>query len=136
MHDAISYYLAQAHIANLRHRAQRDTLAHATPGQPALSRRVRPGSAPGSSAARVTPVRATPAFCAMTDPPSPAAPEASTTGVKAGRSRVRATASRTGAARPKRAAVSQPGPSHSSASLDSGTVDPQSSPAPVRAATA
>jgi hypothetical protein len=29
MHPAISYHLSQAHIADLRHRAQRDTLARA-----------------------------------------------------------------------------------------------------------
>ena len=45
-------------------------------------------------------------------------------------------ASSTAAARPKRAAVSQPGDSHSRASLDSGTVVPHSSPAAMRAATA
>ena len=42
VHPAISYHLAQAHVANLRHRAQSDTLARA-------ARRVRrnqPGLAP------------------------------------------------------------------------------------------
>jgi hypothetical protein len=50
--------------------------------------------------------------------------------------RRRAAASRTAAARPKRTAVSQPGDSHPSASLDRGTVVPHSSPAAMRAATA
>ena len=36
MHHTISYQLAQAHIADLRQRAQRNTLARA-------ARRVRPG---------------------------------------------------------------------------------------------
>ncbi len=97
------------------------------------------GIAPISSAAWVTLVRAMPAFCRMTVPPYPIAPEASTVGVKAERSPRRVfttTASRTAAARPNRMAVSQPGTSHSRASLDSGTVVPQSSPAPVRAAMA
>ncbi|MBV9094928.1 MAG: hypothetical protein JO132_13825 [Streptosporangiaceae bacterium] len=45
-------------------------------------------------------------------------------------------ASSTAAARPNLAAVSQPGGSHASASFDSGTVVPHSSPATARAATA
>jgi len=36
MHPTLSYHLAQARTADLRHRAQRDTLAHA-------ARRARPG---------------------------------------------------------------------------------------------
>ncbi len=97
------------------------------------------GTAPISSAAWVTLVRVMPAFCTMTDPPYPSAPEARILGVNATRSPGRvfaATASRTAAARPKRANVSQPGGSHCRASLDSGTVVPQSSPAATRAATA
>jgi hypothetical protein len=94
------------------------------------------GTAPISSAAWVTLVRAMPAFCTMTDPPYPSAPEARILGVNAARSPGRPTASRTAAARPKRTAVSQPGASHSRASLDSGTVVPHSSPAVTRAATA
>jgi hypothetical protein len=95
------------------------------------------GTVPISSAAWMTLVRVIPAFCTTTDPPYPSAPEASTRGVQAARSpRRQATGSRTAAARPKRANVSQPGGSHSRASLDSGTVVPQSSPAAVRAATA
>jgi hypothetical protein len=94
------------------------------------------GTAPISRAACVTLVRMMPAFCTMTDPPYPSAPEASTFGVNAARRPGRATASRTAADRPNRAAVSQPGDSHSRASLDSGTVVPNSSPAAVRAATA
>ncbi|HEY0717589.1 MAG TPA: hypothetical protein VGD68_08225 [Streptosporangiaceae bacterium] len=43
------------------------------------------GTAPISSAACVTLVRATPAFCRTTEPPYPAAPEASTSRVAAGR---------------------------------------------------
>ena len=99
------------------------------------------GVAPISRAAWVTLVRLIPAFCTMTEPPYPSAPQASTLGVNAARSLARpvvrpATASSTAAARPKRVAVSQPGDSHSRASLDSGTVVPHSSPAAMRAATA
>src|ERR1035441_1713725 len=97
------------------------------------------GTAPMSRAAWVTLVRVMPAFCTMTDPPYPIAPEASTLGLNAARrlGGLRpATASRIAAARPKRAAASQPGPSHGRASLDSGTVVPQSSPAAARAMTA
>ena len=36
MHPTLSYHLTQAHTADLRHRAQRDTLARA-------ARRARPG---------------------------------------------------------------------------------------------
>jgi hypothetical protein len=42
MHPAISYHLALAHVADLRHRAQRDTLARAA----RLARRSQPGLAP------------------------------------------------------------------------------------------
>ncbi len=100
------------------------------------------GTAPISRAAWVTLVWAIPAFCTMTDPPYPTAPEPR---IFASRSRCpcrwlparrRATGSRTAAARPKRTAVSQPGASHCRASLDSGTVVPHSSPAAMRAATA
>jgi hypothetical protein len=95
------------------------------------------GTAPISSAAWVTLVRVMPTFCTITDPPYPNAPDASTRGVQAARTlRPDAAASRMAAARPKRANVSQPGGSHSRASLDSGTVMPHSSPAAVRAATA
>jgi hypothetical protein len=100
------------------------------------------GTAPISSAACVTLVRVTPAFCMMTVPPYPNAPEARTF---ASRSRCRrrwpparrrATGSSTAAARPKRTTVSQPGASHCRATLDSGTVVPHSSPAATRAARA
>jgi len=85
----------------------------------------------------VTLVRVMPAFCTTTEPPYPSAPAASTAGVNARRSpRRRAAASRIAAARPKRTTVSQPGDSHSRASLVSGTVVPHSSPAAMRAATA
>ena len=119
------------------------------------------GTAPISSAAWVTLVSATPAFCSTTDPPYPAAPEASTSGVPAARAALRPVASRwtrepptpsaprgpsvparrliasrTAAARPNRATVSQPGGSQARASLDSGTVVPHSIPAVARAATA
>jgi Lrp/AsnC family transcriptional regulator, leucine-responsive regulatory protein len=97
------------------------------------------GTAPISSAAWVTLVRVMPAFCTRTDPPYPNAPDASTSGVRAARSAPRrreATASMIAAARPKRTSVSQPGGSHSRASLDSGTVVPHRSPAAARAATA
>ncbi len=99
------------------------------------------GTAPISRAAWVTLVRVMPAFCTMTEPPYPSAPAASTAGVNARRSAVRRpvisrAASRTAAARPKRTTVSQPGGSHSRATLVSGTVVPHSSPAAMRAATA
>ena len=114
------------------------------------------GTAPMSSAAWVTLVRATPAFCSTTDAPYPAAPDTSTSGVAArrvagtgraaparvlrpawARARFRRTrTSRIAAARPNRATVSQPAGSQARASLDSGTVVPHSIPATARAATA
>jgi hypothetical protein len=95
------------------------------------------GTAPISSAAWVTLVRVMPAFCRRTDPPYPTAPDASTRGVHAPRSPRRdVAASRIAAARAKRTNASHPGGSHSRASLDSGTVVPQRSPAAVSAATA
>ena len=105
------------------------------------------GTAPISSAAWVTLVSSTPAFCRITEPPYPAAPETSTSAVPAGRSgrsaapRVRAAfrwviTSSTAAARPNRATVSQPGGSQASASLDRGTVEPHSVPATASATTA
>ena len=94
------------------------------------------GTAPISSAACVTLVRVIPAFCTMTVPPYPTAPETRTLTSSNRAPRRFATGSSTAAARPKRRTVSQPGASHSRASLDSGTVVPHSSPAAVRAATA
>jgi hypothetical protein len=101
------------------------------------------GTAPISRAAWVTLVRVIPAFCTMTVPPYPIAPEARTFGsnIRPARRELlaplrRATGSSTAAARPKRTTVSQPGASHCRASLDSGTVVPHSSPAATRAATA
>jgi Lrp/AsnC family leucine-responsive transcriptional regulator len=95
------------------------------------------GTAPISSAACVTLVRVMPAFCRRTDPPYPIAPDASTSGVHASRRpRPDAAASSIAAASAKRTNASHPGGSHSRASLDSGTVVPQRSPAAVRAATA
>ena len=94
------------------------------------------GAEPISSAAWLTLVRVMPAFCTTTDPPYPTAPEASTRSVQAARSLERAHASSTAAARLNRANVSQAGGSQSRASLDSGTVVPQSSPAAVSAAMA
>jgi hypothetical protein len=101
------------------------------------------GAAPISSAAWVTLVRAMPVFCTMTVPPYPTAPDTSTRGeiplanpATPWPARRCATGRRTAAARPNRVAVSQPAGNHSRASLDSGTVAPQSSPAPVRAAMA
>ena len=101
--------------------------------QSAASTATSTGTAPISSAASLTLVRAMPAFCSMTDPPYPIAPEASTDGLRAGFSRARATGSSTAAASANLARASQAGGSQSSASLDSGTVVPQSSPAAVRA---
>jgi hypothetical protein len=94
------------------------------------------GTAPISSAAWLTLVRLIPAFCMMTEPPYPIAPEASTRTRITPRSRGPATASSTRAARPKRVTVSQPGGSHCRTSLDSGTVVPHSTPAANRAAMA
>jgi hypothetical protein len=95
------------------------------------------GTAPISRAAWVTLVRVIPAFCRMTDPPYPAAPDTSTRGRHTPRTAARGAATRSSAAaRPNRAKASQPGGSHSRASLDSGTVVPHSSPAVVRAARA
>jgi hypothetical protein len=137
-------------IAKPSHAAGRATARCHTAAMTATST----GAAPISSAAWVTLVRAIPAFCTMTDPPYPTAPEARTLTSKArppsrrsrpeqprrrgrpGQQRRRATGSSTAAARPKRTAVSHPGASHCRASLDSGTVVPHSSPAAMRAATA
>jgi hypothetical protein len=108
------------------------------------------GTAPISRAAWVTLVRVIPAFCRMTVPPYPTAPEPKIFSSRTRPPRRRATGSSTlllppprsatgnstAAARPKRTAVSQPGASHCRASLDSGTVVPHSSPAAIRAATA
>ena len=123
-------------------------------GQAAAIIATSTGTAPISRAAWVTLVRAIPAFCTMTDPPYPTAPEprrvslrrtipprpflvlAGSRSPQTPPARRRATGSRTAAARPKRTAVSQPGASHCRASLDSGTVVPHSSPAAMRAATA
>ncbi len=129
------------------HAAGRATVRYHTAAMTATST----GTAPTSNAAWVTLVRVIPAFCTTTDPPYPTAPETST---RASRIRPRprqprrpeppdrkpprrrATGSSTAAARPNRTAVSQPGASHSRASLDSGTVVPHSSPAATRAAKA
>jgi hypothetical protein len=81
----------------------------------------------------VTLVRMIPRFCSTTDPPYPAAPVARIAGLQAARTRDRPATSSTAAATPNRAKASQAGGSHPSASLDSGTVVPQSSPAAIRA---
>ncbi len=94
------------------------------------------GEAPISRAAWVTLVRVMPAFCTMTEPPYPIAPDTRIPGVQAARSPRLPATSRTAAARAKRVAASHPPGSHSSASLDSGTVVPHSSPAAQRAASA
>ena len=105
--------------------------------QAAAMTATRTGAAPTSRAACVTLVRARPAFWIRTEPPSPAAPQASTCHRSAARSAVRSTAaSRTAAASPNRATTSQPGGSHDIAALDSGTLVPQATPAAARAATA
>jgi hypothetical protein len=91
------------------------------------------GAAPISNAAWLTLVRPMPMFCNTTDPPYPAAPEASTGQLQAARSRRRATTSKITAASAKRTKVSQPGGSQPSATLDSGTVVPHSSPAVISA---
>jgi hypothetical protein len=91
------------------------------------------GAAPISRAAWLTLVRSMPMFCSTTDPPYPAAPEASTGQLQEARSWRRATTSKTAAASAKRTKASQPGGSQPSASLDSGTVVPHSSPAVISA---
>jgi hypothetical protein len=92
------------------------------------------GTEPISRAAWVTLVRVIPAFCSRTEPPYPSPPETSTAGRNAARSWWRASGRRITAATAKRTNVSQPGGSQCRASLDSGTVVPQSSPAPISAA--
>jgi hypothetical protein len=121
-------------IAKPSHAAGRATVRCHTAAMTATST----GTAPISRAAWVTLVRPMPAFCTSTDPPYPTAPETRTFASKSRcpAARRRATGSSTAAARPNRRTVSQPGASHSRASLDSGTVVPHSSPAAVRAATA
>ena len=74
-----------------------------------------------------------PVFCSSTVPPYPAAPQASTAGLHAARTRDRVTVSSTAAATANRMAVSHPGGSQPRASLDRGTVLPHSSPATVSA---
>jgi hypothetical protein len=96
----------------------------------------RTGAAPISRAAWLTLVRLIPAFCTTTDPPYPIAPEARIAGESTARTRARVATRRMAAARPNRTNVSQVGDSQVSATLDSGTVVPQSSPAAVSAATA
>jgi Lrp/AsnC family transcriptional regulator, leucine-responsive regulatory protein len=80
------------------------------------------GVAPMSRAAWLTLVRVIPAFCTRIDPPYPTAPQASTAGLAAPRTRNPTAARSTAAARPNRAMVSQPGGSHWRASLVTGTV--------------
>ena len=110
----------------------RATLACCTAARKATST----GVAPTSRAAWLTLVRVIPAFWIRIDPPYPTAPQASTAGLQAARTRNRVAARSTAAARPNRVTVSQPGGSHSRASLVKGTLVPQSRPAPVSAATA
>ena len=93
------------------------------------------GTAPTISAAWLTLVRSMPAFWSTITRPKPSAPAATMPGVNAAPAACAMTASR-GAAIAKRATVSQPGPSVSSAILDSGTVRPHSTPAAVRASRA
>ena len=105
--------------------------------QAAAMTATRTGPAPISRAACVTLVLARPTFWIRTEPPSPAAPQASTCHRSAARSAARSTAaSRTAAAKPNLATTSQPGGSHDSAALDSGTLVPQATPAAASAATA
>jgi hypothetical protein len=94
------------------------------------------GVAPMSRAAWLTLVRVIPAFCTRIDPPYPTAPQASTAGLAAPRTRGPTAARSTAAARPNRATVSQPGGSHWRASLVTGTVVPHSRPAAASAASA
>ncbi len=93
----------------------------------------RTGVAPISRAACVTLVRCTPKFWSRTEPPYPAAPEITTAGLQAPRSRDLLTSMSTAAASPNRTKVSQAGASQPSASFDSGTVVPHRTPAVTRA---
>ena len=78
-----------------------------------------------------------PAFCARTEPPSPAAPQASTCHRSAARSAERSTtASSTAAAIANRATTSHACGNHDSAALDRGTLVPQATPAAASAAMA
>ena len=105
--------------------------------QAAAMTAIRTGPVPISSAACVTLVLASPAFCTRTEPPSPAAPQASTCHRSAARSAARSTvASSTTAASANLATTSQPGGSHDNAALDKGTLVPQATPAAASAATA
>jgi hypothetical protein len=116
----------------------------AQPSGPAVPRRsatavsaTSTGTAPTISDAWLTFVRAMPAFWSTMTTPNPIAPARATRGVSAARSCAGRVASRSsGAARPKRNTVSQPASSHSSASFDSGTVRPQSTPAATSATNA
>ena len=95
------------------------------------------GPVPISSAAWVTLVAARPAFCSRTDPPKPAAPQASTGQRSAVRSTVRSTtASSTAAAKANLTATSHAGGSQARAAFDKGTLVPQATPAAASAATA
>jgi hypothetical protein len=106
----------------------------ATPSpRTAASTATSTGVAPMSSAACVTLVRSMPRFCSSTDPPYPAAPVIRIAGLNAARSLDRLTTVRSAAARANLANASQPGASHTRASLDSGTVVPHKIPAAARA---
>ncbi len=74
-----------------------------------------------------------PAFWSRITAPKPIAPAPATAGVSAARRPRRPTHASSGAASAKRSTVSQPAPSQSSESFDSGTVRPHSAPAAARA---
>ena len=91
------------------------------------------GTAPTTSAACETLVRSMPAFWSRITAPKPTAPAATICGVSAARSPRRPAKASSGAASANRITVSQPPPSQSSESFDSGTVRPHSAPAAARA---
>ena len=91
---------------------------------PAPIRATNTGIAPITTAAWLTLVCSIPTFCSRITAPNPIAPEATMGPVSASRRPRRPTSARTGAATAKRATVTQPGPSHASASLVRGTFNP------------
>src|SRR5215475_11009660 len=91
------------------------------------------GVAPMSSAACVTLVRSIPMFCSSTEPPYPMAPVTRIAGLQAARSRGPLTTISTMAAMANRPNASHAGGSQPRATLDRGTVVPQSTPAPTSA---
>ncbi len=104
--------------------------------QTAAMAATRTGIEPTIIEAWLTLVICTPTFWTTTQTPTPKAPQSRIAGVKAARRWARAGKASSAAARPNRTTVSQPGCSQSSDSLDRAMLEPQSSPAAVRAVSA